>query len=147
VPEPTPEPVIELIPEPAPQYVEYLNENQNPGESPMPEEGELKAEEAECQVIAENENKSEQHEAIAIEESAVTENAPIAKKTPEELLLEQQLLDIQKQLLALSTLPTAIQSTLDAITNQLSKIVPAIIPPKVDSTPRPISASTCEEGN
>lgn len=37
--------------------------------------------------------------------------------------MEEQLLLVQKQLLALSQLPAAIQQTLNAVTNQLSKIV------------------------
>lgn len=39
------------------------------------------------------------------------------------LSLEQQLEAVQKQLLALSQLPTAIQVTLEAVTQQLNKIV------------------------
>lgn len=37
--------------------------------------------------------------------------------------LERQLADVQKQLLALSNLPQAIQATLDAVTSELAKIV------------------------
>ena len=37
--------------------------------------------------------------------------------------LEKQLADVQKQLLALSNLPQAIQATLDAVTHELAKIV------------------------
>lgn len=40
--------------------------------------------------------------------------------------LEKQLADVQKQLLALSNLPQAIQATLDAVTSELAKIVPVI---------------------
>lgn len=40
--------------------------------------------------------------------------------------LEKQLADVQKQLLALSNLPQAIQATLDAVTTELAKIVPVI---------------------
>lgn len=41
--------------------------------------------------------------------------------------LEKQLADVQKQLLALSNLPQAIQATLDAVTSELAKIVPVIL--------------------
>lgn len=45
-------------------------------------------------------------------------------KTDEELALEKQLADVQKQLAALSTLPSTIQSTLDAVTKQLAELLP-----------------------
>lgn len=41
--------------------------------------------------------------------------------------LERQLADVQKQLLALSNLPQAIQATLDAVTTELAKIVPVVL--------------------
>ncbi|KRG05973.1 uncharacterized protein Dmoj_GI12282, isoform G [Drosophila mojavensis] len=45
-------------------------------------------------------------------------------KTDEELALEKQLADVQKQLAALSSLPSTIQSTLDAVTKQLAELLP-----------------------
>ncbi|KAH8415595.1 hypothetical protein KR222_006005 [Zaprionus bogoriensis] len=45
-------------------------------------------------------------------------------KTEEELALEKQLADVQKQLAALSSLPSTIQSTLDAVTKQLAELLP-----------------------
>ncbi|BFF98834.1 DNA ligase 1 [Drosophila madeirensis] len=45
-------------------------------------------------------------------------------KTEEEQALERQLADVQKQLAALSTLPSTIQSTLDAVTKQLADLLP-----------------------
>lgn len=46
------------------------------------------------------------------------------QKTEEERMFEKQLVDIQKQLLALSSLPSTIQATLDAVTRQLSGLMP-----------------------
>ncbi|XP_034657426.1 nucleolar protein dao-5 isoform X2 [Drosophila subobscura] len=45
-------------------------------------------------------------------------------KSEEEQALERQLADVQKQLAALSTLPSTIQSTLDAVTKQLADLLP-----------------------
>lgn len=45
-------------------------------------------------------------------------------KGHEDLLLEKQLADVQQQLIALSTLPQTIQATLDAVTKQISEILP-----------------------
>ncbi|XP_030372141.1 uncharacterized abhydrolase domain-containing protein DDB_G0269086 isoform X2 [Scaptodrosophila lebanonensis] len=47
-------------------------------------------------------------------------------KTEEELALEKQLADVQKQLAALSSLPSTIQSTLDAVTRQLADLLPTL---------------------
>ncbi|XP_070064745.1 histone acetyltransferase KAT6A isoform X4 [Drosophila virilis] len=51
-------------------------------------------------------------------------DAATPPKTDEELALEKQLADVQKQLAALSTLPSTIQSTLDAVTKQLAELLP-----------------------
>lgn len=51
---------------------------------------------------------------------------PVRVKSEEELMLEKQLCDVQKQLLALSTLPLTIQATLDAVTKQLAQLMPAL---------------------
>ncbi|XP_039963697.1 uncharacterized protein LOC120776781 isoform X2 [Bactrocera tryoni] len=50
---------------------------------------------------------------------------PQREKTEEELALERQLADVQRQLAALSSLPSTIQSTLDAVTKQLATLLPA----------------------
>ncbi|XP_036335876.1 titin-like [Rhagoletis pomonella] len=47
------------------------------------------------------------------------------EKTEEELALERQLADVQRQLAALSSLPSTIQATLDAVTKQLAALLPA----------------------
>lgn len=57
------------------------------------------------------------------EPEAATVVAAVAK-TDEELALEKQLADVQKQLAALSSLPSTIQSTLDAVTKQLAELLP-----------------------
>lgn len=68
------------------------------------------------------------------EELTIRKPRPILKPTPldihidpvvceSSLPLEEQLAAVQKQLLALSQLPTAIQVTLEAVTEQLNKIV------------------------
>lgn len=66
-------------------------------------------------------------------------------KTEEELALEKQLQEVQRQLLALSTLPSTIQATLDSVTKQLAELLPAFklqkenklkapSPPKIEET-------------
>ncbi|KAH8317028.1 hypothetical protein KR074_012045 [Drosophila pseudoananassae] len=60
-------------------------------------------------------------------EAAPTGSPPAAAtppKTEEEMALERQLADVQKQLAALSSLPSTIQSTLDAVTKQLADLLP-----------------------
>lgn len=47
-------------------------------------------------------------------------------KSAEDILLEKQLANVQKQLQMLSTLPTTIQATLDAVSKQLEDLIPAI---------------------
>lgn len=49
-----------------------------------------------------------------------------------EMSLEEQLAAIQKQLLALSQLPAAIQQTLDVVTQQLTKIVGPVNDPNAE---------------
>ncbi|XP_023033198.1 titin isoform X2 [Drosophila willistoni] len=66
-------------------------------------------------------------EAEAIEDIESTPPSPSTitpPKTDEELALEKQLADVQKQLAALSSLPSTIQSTLDAVTKQLADLLP-----------------------
>ncbi|XP_012159444.1 plectin isoform X2 [Ceratitis capitata] len=59
--------------------------------------------------------------------SAASDNSSLIQreKTEEELALERQLADVQRQLAALSSLPSTIQSTLDAVTKQLASLLPA----------------------
>lgn len=51
---------------------------------------------------------------------------PLPPKTAEELLVEKKLSDIQQQLLALSALPVTIQATLDAVSRQLTDLLPTL---------------------
>ncbi|KAM8709639.1 hypothetical protein ACLKA7_016449 [Drosophila subpalustris] len=85
-------------------------------ESPQ-EEAEVKAEgEGEGEEGAEGEGEGE----VTVDPNG--EATP--PKTDEELALEKQLSDVQKQLAALSSLPSTIQSTLDAVTKQLAELLP-----------------------
>lgn len=117
-PEQAPEP-SEPAPGPEPQYVESLNEPDIVIESVTSEE----ICETIPQEIESNTNK------IKSEELSTA-------KTDEELLIEKQLFDVQKQLLALSTLPLTIQATLDAVTKQLAELMPAL---KHHQTMEPVS--------
>ncbi|XP_051861227.1 involucrin isoform X2 [Drosophila albomicans] len=68
-----------------------------------------------------------QQDREAVEEERATEvevKETTPPKTDEELALEKQLSDVQKQLAALSSLPSTIQSTLDAVTKQLAELLP-----------------------
>ncbi|XP_018793530.1 PREDICTED: RE1-silencing transcription factor isoform X3 [Bactrocera latifrons] len=66
---------------------------------------------------------------------------PQREKTEEELALERQLADVQRQLAALSSLPSTIQSTLDAVTKQLATLLPAFqLQPGVQPSPAPVPA-------
>ncbi|KAL7734706.1 hypothetical protein ACLKA6_010996 [Drosophila palustris] len=87
-------------------------------ESPQ-EEAEVKAEgEAEAGTEGEGEGEGEG------EVTAEPNGEATPPKTDEELALEKQLSDVQKQLAALSSLPSTIQSTLDAVTKQLAELLP-----------------------
>lgn len=150
-PPPTPIPQqFELIPEPAPQYVEYLNdsafeENDNP-----PEDSEVPdlTQTGEDVVVDSIEIVEEKIEEVP----APRAKTPEIKKSPEEMYLEQQLLAVQKQLLELSNLPFAIQATLDAVTAQLSLLVPAIkqqqsLEINHNRSPETVEVSSCDEGH
>ena len=69
----------------------------------------------------------------------------VIEKTEEELALERQLADVQKQLAALSNLPSTIQSTLDAVTKQLADILPTF--KLQQEQPRRLSGSVAREIN
>lgn len=85
-----------------------------PGEQ-QEEEEQRQAEEGEQAATAVEPNEREPEAATVV--------AAVAK-TDEELALEKQLADVQKQLAALSSLPSTIQSTLDAVTKQLAELLP-----------------------
>ncbi|XP_019847726.2 titin isoform X2 [Bactrocera dorsalis] len=69
---------------------------------------------------------------------------PQREKTDEELALERQLADVQRQLAALSSLPSTIQSTLDAVTKQLATLLPAF-QLQTGAQPLPASVSALAE--
>lgn len=79
-------------------------------------------EEQEQQRATDSEEGQETQASVATADEP-NEQQPQAK-TDEELALEKQLADVQKQLAALSTLPSTIQSTLDAVTKQLAELLP-----------------------
>lgn len=118
-PEPVVEPIIELIPGPEPQYVEYLSE-------PPPQIIEPTAENLALDAEPVQEEKLDENTEQTITENVAEEKEEENKKTAEELLIEKQLSDVQQQLLALSTLPLTIQATLDAVTKQLADLMPAL---------------------
>lgn len=63
------------------------------------------------------------------EQTSEREDSPLPTppaKTEDELLVERKLSDIQQQLLALSALPLTIQATLDAVTRQLTDLMPTL---------------------
>lgn len=146
-PPPTPIPQqFELLPEPAPQYVEYLNESAVEENDNPPEDSEVPDLTGESVVIDPIEIVEE------IKEIPAPRNkTPEIKKSPEEIYLEQQLLAVQKQLLELSNLPFAIQATLDAVTAQLSLLVPAIKQQQIsevnNKSPETVEISSCDEGH
>lgn len=150
-PPPTPIPQqFELMPEPAPQYVEYLNESNV-------EENNIPPEDSEVPDLTQSVENVVVDDGIEIADVEIVEEiqqernkTPEIKKSPEEMYLEQQLLAVQKQLLELSNLPFAIQATLDAVTAQLSLLVPAIKqqqnPAVNNKSPETVDVSSCDEG-
>ncbi|XP_037047059.1 uncharacterized protein LOC119081915 isoform X2 [Bradysia coprophila] len=119
--EPEPEPEvqpIELIPGPEPQYVEYLNETVV--------ESDLSAIDGQNSVEAEvvkDDTGTTDDMVESVDENTSINTPP---KTEEEILIEKQLAEVQRQLLALSSLPSTIQATLDAVTKQLAELMPTL---------------------
>lgn len=88
---------------------------------PEPQEG---LEEPVCEEpLVEAEEEFNPLSDITEEQTNIEE--PTEDKTEEELALEKQLQEVQRQLLALSTLPSTIQATLDSVTKQLAELLPA----------------------
>lgn len=121
--EPTPPPVVveEVVDEPeasAPEEVQQECQN-------IEQEAAIATEECDQEM------SSEQIQEIAAETMDNEVPDLVGEEAEEQLTgipseLEKQLADVQKQLLALSNLPQAIQATLDAVTNEIAKIVPVI---------------------
>lgn len=88
------------------------------------------AEEHDLSVVedgfAHNDTPAENEISADAEDQPTEEIQPEVEKSPEDILLETQLAAVQKQLLALSNLPSTIQATLDAVAKQLQELVPAI---------------------
>lgn len=123
-PDTEPQPAeIELVPGPEPQYVEYLNDETVDCDT-VNAEGEqpTEAEEQNEEQIGNEEIVSSADAVECTEDNSVS----TPPKTEEEILIEKQLADVQRQLLALSTLPSTIQATLDAVTKQLAELMPAL---------------------
>lgn len=117
-----PEPAeIELVPGPEPQYVEYLNEEISESDLPNLEDSKPTDEGEEIQEENVREEDAPSEDVVPDDNSV---NIP--SKTEEEIMIERQLADVQKQLLALSSLPSTIQATLDAVTKQLAELMPAL---------------------
>ncbi|XP_036336297.1 titin-like [Rhagoletis pomonella] len=75
-------------------------------------------------------------------------NLPVLQereKTEEELALERQLTDVQRQLAALSSLPSTIQATLDAVTKQLAALLPAFQLQTAIAEPQRVDAPAAAE--
>lgn len=113
--EPTPPPLVEEVIEVEPAEVK----------APVTEVEENIVEEETAEKVIEEEIEDQIIEEILMDNEVpdlVGEVEPAG--IPSEL--EKQLADVQRQLLALSNLPQAIQATLDAVTSELAKIVPVI---------------------
>lgn len=121
--EPTPPPVV---------VEEVVDEPEVSAPEEVPEECQnIEQEATTATEECDQEMSSEQIEEIAAETMDNEVPDLVGEETGEQLAgipseLEKQLADVQKQLLALSNLPQAIQATLDAVTNELAKIVPVI---------------------
>lgn len=94
---------------------------------------EIKEEEEEVitntEVVVNEEEIVEEHQSILEEYhplSDITEEPTnVEEKSEDQIALEKQLQEVQRQLLALSTLPSTIQATLDSVTKQLAELLPA----------------------
>lgn len=142
LPEPEQQTVVETIPVAVDRQVSDEDVTEAVADSEVPnleqidtaENGQVEsnAELVENNARAENVNESVENLPTNIDE---------CKKTEEELLIEKQLVDVQKQLMALSTLPLTIQATLDAVTRQLAEIMPTM---KLQTTPLDVTRNGSE---
>lgn len=93
---------------------------------------EITASEEQQQIV---ENAETAPDAAAVADDAAIENesetnetiapAPEIRASAEDTPLEKQLLDVQNQLAALSSLPSTIQTMLESVSRQLNEILPA----------------------
>uniref|UniRef100_A0A1B0FJG2 Uncharacterized protein n=1 Tax=Glossina morsitans morsitans TaxID=37546 RepID=A0A1B0FJG2_GLOMM len=143
-PEPEPEPEIPTpVDSEIPNLEEMLTNIEKGEEENQVEEGEdMEKSDEEKEFVAERQKDDIEGEQTVVENACDTLNlnvietgevetevcleSSITKKSEQELELERQLADVQKQLAALSNLPSTIQATLDAVSRQLTDLLPAI---------------------
>lgn len=78
------------------------------------------------EALPENDQPEAENVEQAIEKVEEQEALPPAKpKSPEDEILEKRLAEVQNQLAALSSLPSTIQATLEAVSRQLAELMPA----------------------
>lgn len=124
-PEPETQPIeIELIPGPEPQYVEYLSETVVESDLPVSENQNVDETEGQGQEEVVNDDTVRTDDMVESGDEKTSINTP--PKTEEEIQIEKQLAEVQRQLLALSSLPSTIQATLDAVTKQLAELMPTL---------------------
>lgn len=112
-----------------------------------PDENGAKVEEAENVKEESDDNVKRDINSVDREGRSPSESSSQREKTEEELQLEQQLAQVQQQLLALANLPSTIQSTLDAVTKQLSELLPTFkLQTKTGKEPTPEINTTGEQG-
>lgn len=117
----------------APTNVETEDINETIGDTEVPNLEQIENgaqidetnEQIDATTVADNTIQQTDESIVENSEPTITENNE-PTKTEEELLIEKQLADVQKQLMALSTLPLTIQATLDAVTKQLADIMPTM---------------------
>ncbi|KAM7358408.1 Z band alternatively spliced PDZ-motif protein 67 isoform 3-T3 [Cochliomyia hominivorax] len=146
-PEPEPEPPTPMDSE-VPNLEEIpimANENENEKTDKEKESTPETKEIEETVTATTNETNNESVPEKSKTEGEGEEDKPTieVEKTEEELALERQLADVQKQLAALSSLPSTIQSTLDAVTKQLADILPTF--KLQQEQPRKLSGSVTRE--
>uniref|UniRef100_A0A1B0B927 PDZ domain-containing protein n=1 Tax=Glossina palpalis gambiensis TaxID=67801 RepID=A0A1B0B927_9MUSC len=143
-PEPEPEPEIPTpVDSEIPNLEEMLTNIENaPEENQVEQAEDVEKSDEEKEFVAETKDDLEDEQIAVVEnacdtlnpdvtasdgvESEICQESSSAKKSEQELELERQLADVQKQLAALSNLPSTIQATLDAVSRQLTDLLPAI---------------------
>lgn len=146
--EPEPEPVIEELKD---EVAEMVSEAESVCEPEAAIEEIVSNGVKEIELAATQELIEDTHVAEVVSDEAANEEPveAVRIKSDEELLLEKQLIDVQKQLLALSTLPLTIQATLDAVTKQLAQLMPAVYNQQAPTEciePNGLAASIHNEG-
>lgn len=145
VTEPEPEPIKEEVKEEIVEQVESVVEKEE-----VKEETLVTSDIHEVSEITTHELNGTVDEPEDVPDEIVGEAVePVRVKSEEEQMLEKQLSDVQKQLLALSTLPLTIQATLDAVTKQLAQLMPALHHqqlPMIEPEANGLTAQIAKEG-